>query len=416
VPSLDEFTKMLESSGEREISSTMAFVRILSSLIRNKNIKDRVVPIVPDEARTFGMEGLFRQLGIYASEGQKYEPEDSDQLMYYREDKKGQVLEEGINEAGAMSSWIAAATSYSTNELPMIPFYIYYSMFGFQRIGDLAWAAGDMQARGFLVGGTAGRTTLAGEGLQHQDGHSHLQASTIPNCVSYDPTYSYELAVIIQDGMRRMYVEEENVFYYLTVMNENYHHPAMPQNSEQGILKGLYQLSKSKKDDGQTPTVQLMGSGTILNECVSAAEILESQFGVAANVWSATSINELRREGLETQRWNMLHTAEKPRISYVEQCFQEQNGPVVAATDYMKVYADSIREFVPSRYVVLGTDGFGRSDDRQQLRNHFEVNHQYIIIAALFALYEDGSIDSDVVNKAIKQFNINPEKPSPDTL
>jgi pyruvate dehydrogenase E1 component len=385
-------------------------------LVRDKNIKDRIVPIVPDEARTFGMEGLFRQLGIYANEGQKYEPEDSDQLMYYREDKKGQVLEEGINEAGAMSSWIAAATSYSTNELPMIPFYIYYSMFGFQRIGDLAWAAGDMQARGFLVGGTAGRTTLAGEGLQHQDGHSHIQASTIPNCISYDPTYSYELAVIVQDGMRRMYVEEENVFYYLTVMNENYKHPAMPDGSAEGILKGLYQLSKSKKDDGQTPTVQIMGSGTILNECVAAAEILQAEFGVAANVWSATSINQLRREGLDTQRWNMLHPMEKPRLSYVEQCFQEQNGPVVAATDYMKVYADSIREFVPSRYVVLGTDGFGRSDDRQQLRNHFEVNHQYIVIAALSALLEDGSIDSEVVNKAIKQFNIDPEKPSPDTL
>jgi len=416
IPELDSFAKLLESSGDREISSTMAFVRILSSLIRDKNIKDRVVPIVPDEARTFGMEGLFRQLGIYASEGQKYKPEDSDQLMYYREDVKGQVLEEGINEAGAMSSWIAAATSYSTNELPMIPFYIYYSMFGFQRIGDLAWAAGDMQARGFLVGGTAGRTTLAGEGLQHQDGHSHLQASTIPNCVSYDPTYSYELAVIVQDGMRRMYVEEENVFYYLTVMNENYLHPSMPEGTEEGILKGLYQLSKSKKDDGKTATVQLIGSGTILNECKTAAEILESEFGVAANVWSATSINELRREGLETQRWNMLHPTEKPRISYVEQCLQDQNGPVIAATDYMKVYADSIREFVPSRYVVLGTDGFGRSDDRQQLRSHFEVNHKYIIVAALSALFEDGSIDAEVVNKAIKQFNIEPEKPSPDTL
>ncbi len=416
IPSLDTFSKLLESSGDREISSTMAFVRILSSLVRDKNIKDRIVPIVPDEARTFGMEGLFRQLGIYANEGQKYEPEDSDQLMYYREDKKGQVLEEGINEAGAFSSWIAAATSYSTNELPMIPFYIYYSMFGFQRIGDLAWAAGDMQARGFLVGGTAGRTTLAGEGLQHQDGHSHIQASTIPNCVSYDPTFSYELAVIVQDGMRRMYVNEENVFYYLTVMNENYKHPAMPENSAEGILKGLYQLSKSEKDNGKNPTVQLMGSGTILNECIAAAEILETEFGVAANVWSATSINELRREGLEAQRWNMLHPSEKPKLSYVEQCFQEQTGPVIAATDYMKVYADSIREFVPSRYVVLGTDGFGRSDDRQQLRSHFEVNREYIIVAALSALFEDGSLDAKIVNKAIKQFNIDPKKPAPDRL
>lgn len=416
TPKLDAFSKMLEASGEREFSTTMAFVRILSTLIRDKHLKDRIVPIVPDEARTFGMEGLFRQIGIYASEGQKYEPEDSDQLMYYREDMKGQVLEEGINEAGAMSSWIAAATSYSTNELPMIPFYIYYSMFGFQRIGDLAWAAGDMQARGFLVGGTAGRTTLAGEGLQHQDGHSHLQAATIPNCVSYDPTYSYELAVIVQDGLRRMYAEQENVFYYLTVMNENYAHPSMPKGAEKGILKGLYQLSKSKKDNGKNPTVQLMGSGTILNECVAAAQILESEYGIAANVWSATSMNELRREGLEVQRWNMLHPSDKPRVSYVEQCLQDQNGPVVAATDYMKVYADQIREFVPTRYMVLGTDGFGRSDDRQQLRNHFEVNHQHIVVAALSSLFEDGSIEAEVVNKAIKQFNIDPNKPSPDTL
>ncbi len=416
IPELSAFAKVLEASGDREFSTTMAFVRILSTLIRDKNLKDRIVPIVPDEARTFGMEGLFRQIGIYASESQKYEPEDSDQLMYYREDIKGQVLEEGINEAGAMSSWIAAATSYSTNELPMIPFYIYYSMFGFQRIGDLAWAAGDMQARGFMVGGTAGRTTLAGEGLQHQDGHSHLQAATIPNCISYDPTFSYELAVIVQDGLRRMYAEQENVFYYLTVMNENYAHPAMPEGAEEGILKGLYQLSKSENDNGKAPTVQLMGSGTILNECIAAAEILESEYGVAANVWSATSMNELRREGLEAQRWNMLHPSSKPRISYVEQCLQDQHGPVVAATDYMKVYADQIREFIPTRYVVLGTDGFGRSDDREQLRKHFEVNHKYIVVAALSALFEDGSIDAKVVNKAIKQFNINPDKASPDTL
>lgn len=416
IPPLETFSKLLESSGEREFSSTMVFVRMLSTLIRDKNLKDRIVPIVPDEARTFGMEGLFRQLGIYASEGQKYKPEDSEQLMYYREDKKGQVLEEGINEAGAMSSWIAAATSYSTNQLPMIPFYIYYSMFGFQRIGDLAWAAGDMQARGFLVGGTAGRTTLAGEGLQHQDGHSHVQAATIPNCISYDPTFSYELVVIVQDGMRRMYEEQENVFYYITVMNENYHHPAMPKDIEKGILKGLYQFSKSNKDDGNTPTVQLLGSGTILNECIHAAEILESEYQVAANVWSATSINELRREGNEVQRWNMLHPDEKPKISYVEQCLQDQNGPVIAATDYIKVHADSIRELVPSRYVVLGTDGYGRSDDREQLRSHFEVNYKYVILAALSALYEDGSIAIETVKKAIKQFNIDTEKLSPDKL
>ena len=416
IPSLDVFSKVMESTGEREISSTMAFVRILSTLVRDKNLKDRIVPIVPDEARTFGMESLFRQLGIYASEGQKYTPEDSEALAFYKESKKGQVLEEGINEAGAMSSWIAAATSYSTNELPMIPFYIYYSMFGFQRIGDLAWAAGDMQARGFMLGGTAGRTTLSGEGLQHQDGHTHIQASTIPNCISYDPTYAYELAVIVQDGLRRMYQEEENVFYYLTVMNEDYVHPAMPEGVEEGILKGLYQFKKSDKDNGKNPTVQLMGSGTIFRECEAAAEILEAEYGIATNLWSATSINELRREGLEAQRWNMLHPTEKPRMSFVESCFQDQNGPVIAATDYMKVYADSIREFVPSRYVVLGTDGFGRSDDREQLRNHFEVNHQYIVVAALSALYEDGSIDAKVVQKAIKQFNIDPDKPSPELL
>lgn len=416
VPPLSAFEKQLEDTGDREISTTMVFVRILSSLIRDKELKDRIVPIVPDEARTFGMEGLFRQLGIYASSGQMYEPEDSDQLMYYREDIKGQVLEEGINEAGAMSSWIAAATSYSTNELPMIPFYIYYSMFGFQRIGDLAWAAGDMQARGFLVGGTAGRTTLAGEGLQHQDGHSHLQAATIPNCVSYDPAFSYELAVIMQDGLRRMYQEQENVFYYLTVMNENYHHPALPEGAEQGIIKGLYKFKASSKDDGKTPTVQLMGSGTILNEVIAAAEILENEYGVAANVWSATSMNELRREGLATERWNILHPDEKPKISYVESCLQDENGPVVAATDYMKAYADSIRAFVPSNYVVLGTDGFGRSDDRESLRDHFEVNHKYIVVTALSALLEDGSVDAKQVSKAIKQFNINIDKPSPDQL
>ena len=416
VPELSAFEAQLESTGDREISTTMAFVRILSTLVRDKNIKDRVVPIVPDEARTFGMEGLFRQLGIYASEGQKYKPEDSDQLMYYREDQKGQVLEEGINEAGAFSSWIAAATSYSTNNLPMIPFYIYYSMFGFQRIGDLAWAAGDMQARGFLLGGTAGRTTLAGEGLQHQDGHSHIQASTIPNCISYDPTYSYELAVIMQDGLRRMYKEQENVFYYITVMNENYQHPAMPEGVEEGILKGLYLLQKAKNSSKAENTVQLMGSGTILNECIRAAEVLEKEYKVSANVWSATSFNELRRDGLNTQRWNMLHPEEKAKTNYVEKCLSKHNGPVIAATDYMKSYADSIREFVPNRYVVLGTDGFGRSDDRVSLRRHFEVDHRYIVVAALKGLLDEGSIDKKVVSKAIKDLGINPDRPTPDSL
>ena len=414
IPNLDVFSKLTESTGEREISTTMAFVRLLSVLLRDKTLKDYVVPIIPDEARTFGMEGLFRQLGIYSSEGQKYEPVDSDQLMYYREDKKGQVLEEGINEAGAMSSWIAAATSYSTNQLPMIPVYIYYSMFGFQRIGDLAWAAGDMQARGFLVGGTAGRTTLAGEGLQHQDGHSHLHASMIPNCVSYDPTYSYELAVIIQDGLKRMYQDEENVFYYLTVMNENYRHPALPKGSEEEILRGMYQLVDSKLDDSESGTVQLFGSGTILIECQKAAKVLEEEFSVATNVWSVTSFNELRRDGLEKQRWNVLHPMAKPKLSYVEDCLKDQTGPVIAATDYMKLYADSIREFVPSRYVVLGTDGYGRSDSRDKLRSYFEVCHRHIVVAALFALQEEGQIEGAVVEQAIQRFEIDPDSQSPD--
>ncbi len=406
IPPLESFKKQLDSSGKREISTTMAFVQILMALIRDKNLKDHIVPIVPDEARTFGMEGLFNSIGIYQPKGQQYLPEDSDTLLKYKESSKGQLLEEGINEAGAMSSWIAAATSYSTNDLPMIPFYIYYSMFGFQRIGDLAWAAGDMSARGFMLGGTAGRTTLNGEGLQHQDGHSHIQAGLIPNCVSYDPTFAYELAVIIQDGMRRMYVDHENVFYYLTVMNENYHHPEMPKGVEEGILKGLYLMTRSKKDDGKTPTVQLMGSGTILNECIAAAEILENEFKVASNIWSATSMNELARDGESCIRWNMLHPTKKPRISYVEKCLQEHNGPVIAATDYIKNYSNQIREFVPSRFITLGTDGFGRSDTREALRKHFEVDRYNIVVAALQGLAEDGAIDGKTVLKAITQFNL----------
>ena len=406
IPPLETFKKQLGSSGKREISTTMAFVQILMTLIRDKNIKDRIVPIVPDEARTFGMEGLFNSIGIYAPKGQKYKPEDADTLLKYKESTEGQLLEEGINEAGAMSSWIAAATSYSTNNLPMIPFYIYYSMFGFQRIGDLAWAAGDMQARGFMLGGTAGRTTLNGEGLQHQDGHSHIQAGLIPNCVSYDPTFAYELAVIIQDGLRRMYIDQENVFYYLTVMNENYQHPEMPKGAEEGILKGLYLYSRSQKDDGKTPTVQLMGSGTILNECIAAAEILENEYKVATNIWSATSMNELARDGESCTRWNMLHPTKKPRISYVEKCLQEHNGPVISATDYIKNYSNQIREFVPTRFITLGTDGYGRSDTREALRKHFEVDRYYIVVAALQGLAEDGAIDIQMVNKAITQFNL----------
>ncbi|MET0027552.1 MAG: pyruvate dehydrogenase (acetyl-transferring), homodimeric type [Candidatus Thiodiazotropha sp.] len=410
VPTLDTFKALLEGSGDREQSTTMAFVRLLNMLVRDKTLGKQIVPIVPDEARTFGMEGMFRQLGIYSSVGQLYEPVDADQVMFYREDKKGQILQEGINEAGAMSSWIAAATSYSNHGVSMIPFYIYYSMFGFQRIGDLAWAAGDMQARGFLLGGTAGRTTLAGEGLQHQDGHSHLMASTIPNCVAYDPTFAYELAVIIQDGMRRMYQEQENIFYYITVMNENYIQPAMPEGVEEGIVRGLYPLQEGGKSKKR---VQLMGSGTILREVIAAAQLLEKDFKVSADIWSATSFNELRREGLEVERWNTLHPDAEPRVSYVTQCLSGRKGPVIAATDYIRSYADQIRAFVPARYSVLGTDGYGRSDMRSQLRKFFEVNRYYIVIAALKALVDEGGLEADVVNKAIKQYKIDPEKPNP---
>lgn len=408
IPELPIFDALLQGSGDREISTTMAFVRILNILLKDKKLNKYVVPIVPDEARTFGMEGMFRQIGIYSASGQLYEPVDHDQVMYYREDKKGQILEEGINEAGAFSSWISAATSYSSHGMQMIPFYIFYSMFGFQRIGDLAWAAGDMQARGFLLGGTAGRTTLAGEGLQHQDGHSHLMAATIPNCISYDPTFSYELAVIIQDGMRRMFKNQENVYYYITVMNENYAHPAMPKGAEEGIVKGLYAFRKNK--DAQC---QLMGSGTILNEVIAAAELLETDFNIKSNIWSATSFNELRREGLLIERWNMLHPDKKAKASYVEKSLAKENGPVIAATDYMKTYPDQIRQFVPQKFHVLGTDGFGRSDTRKQLRKFFEVNRYYIAIAALHALAEEGAIDKKQVKEAINKYDIDSEKPDP---
>ncbi|MET0048662.1 MAG: pyruvate dehydrogenase (acetyl-transferring), homodimeric type [Sedimenticola sp.] len=413
VPELGFFKALLEGTGEKEMSTTMAFVRMLTTLIRDKKVGKYVVPIIPDEARTFGMEGMFRQLGIYSSVGQLYTPVDSDQVMYYREDKKGQVLQEGINEAGAMSSWIAAATSYSNHGASMIPFYVYYSMFGFQRIGDLAWAAGDMQARGFLIGGTAGRTTLAGEGLQHQDGHSHLQAATIPNCVSYDPAFAYELAVVVQDGMRRMYQEQENVFYYITVMNENYTQPAMPEGVEEGIIKGMYLY----KAGGRKKTkVQLLGSGTILLEVIAAGELLEKDFNVSADIWSVTSFNELRKEGLDKERWNMLHPEKKPRVSYVEQQLGKRKGPVVAATDYMRSYADQIRTFIPADYRVLGTDGYGRSDMRSQLRKFFEVNRYYIVLAALKSLADQGDVPVSEVNKAIKKYRIDPEKPNPVTV
>jgi len=411
APPLEFFEKVTAGSGEREISTTMAFVRLLTALTRHEGLGRRVVPIVPDEARTFGMEGLFRQLGIYASEGQLYEPVDHEQVMYYREDQEGQILQEGINEAGAMSSWIAAGTAYANHGFQLIPFYIFYSMFGFQRVGDLAWAAGDSRTRGFLLGGTSGRTTLNGEGLQHQDGHSHLAAATIPNCVAYDPTYAYELAVIVQDGMRRMLDEQEDVFYYVTVMNENYHHPPLPEGVREGILRGMYLLQEAQ---GEAPRrVQLLGSGAILREVEAAAELLRSDWEVEADVWSVTSFTELRRDGLEVERWNGLHPEDAPRESTVARELAGRRGPVVAATDYQKALPDLIRPFVPGRYRVLGTDGFGRSDTREQLRHFFEVNRHFVVVAALKALMDDGAVPPALVAKAIEKYGIDPEKPYP---
>ena len=415
VPELAAFDALLKSSEEREMSTTMAFVRILNTIIRDKKIGKYVVPIVPDESRTFGMEGMFRQLAIYSSVGQLYRPEDADQLMYYKEDKHGQILQEGINEPGAMCSWIAAATSYSTHGIQMIPFYIYYSMFGFQRVGDLCWAAGDSRARGFLLGGTAGRTTLNGEGLQHEDGHSHLLASTVPNCISYDPTFAYELAVIVQDGLRRMYAKQEDVFYYITVMNENYTHPAMPAGAESAILKGMYLLSEAQGDKRQ-PRVQLLGSGTILREVIAAADLLENDFGVAADIWSCPSFTQLRRDGMQVQRWNLLHPEQPPRRSHIEQCLEGRSGPAIAATDYMQTFADQIRPFVKRTYRVLGTDGFGRSDFRKQLRRFFEVDRYYVAVAALKALAEDGVVAASKVSEALQKYNIDPNKPYPPSV
>ena len=415
APALSAFDTQLAGTGEREVSTTMAFVRMLTALIRDKEIGQYIVPIVPDEARTFGMEGLFRQLGIYSAKGQLYEPQDADQLMYYREDIKGQILEEGINEAGAFSSWIAAATSYTNNDISTIPFYIFYSMFGFQRVGDLAWAAADMQARGFLLGGTAGRTTLAGEGLQHADGHSHILCANIPNCVSYDPTFAYELAVITQDGLRRMFEEQENIFYYLTLMNENYAHPEMPAGAQEGILKGMYLLRAGveAKRGKKMPRVQLLGSGTILREVIAAADLLQSEYNVSADVWSVTSFTELSREGLNVQRWNLYHPEEKPRRSYVESCLTGHSGPVVAATDYVRLYAEQIRSLIRQPYAVLGTDGFGRSDTRERLREFFEVDRHTITFSALKALADEGDLALATVSKALKRLNIDPDKPSP---
>ncbi len=365
------------------------------------------------------MEGLFRQLGIYSPVGQLYEPVDSEQLMSYKESKNGQILQEGITEAGSISSWMAAGTAYSTHGINMIPFYIFYSMFGFQRIGDLAWAAGDIQARGFLLGGTSGRTTLNGEGLQHEDGHSHLFSANIPNCVSYDPTFNYEVAVIIQDGIRRMYQEQENIFYYITVMNENYRHPEMPEGAESGILKGMYRLregSAKGKGKKKAPRVQLLGSGSILREVIAGAELLESDFGVAADVWSATSFTELRRDGVDAERWSMLHPEKPRRASYVEECLADGEGPVVAATDYVRMFADQIRPYVPKRYVVLGTDGYGRSDTRKKLRRFFEVDRYYVTVAALKALADGGDVPASKASEAIKRYEIDPDKPNPITV
>jgi pyruvate dehydrogenase E1 component len=413
IPELSAFDALLQATADgREISTTMAFVRILTTLLRDKQVGPRVVPIVPDESRTFGMEGLFRQIGIFSQVGQLYKPQDADQLMYYREDSKGQILQEGINEPGAMASFIAAGTSYSTSNTPMIPFYIYYSMFGFQRVGDLAWAAGDMRTRGFMIGGTSGRTTLNGEGLQHEDGHSHVLASTIPNCVSYDPTYGYELAVIIQSGLKRMYADNEDVYFYITTLNENYPHPAMPQGAEEGILKGMYKL-RTVGGDGSALKVRLLGSGAILREVEAGAELLAKDFGVASEIWSVTSFTELRREGLETERWNMLHPEAEQRVAYVEQCLGKGQGPVIAATDYMKVIADGVRPYVPASYKVLGTDGFGRSDYRRALRSFFEVDRFHVAVAALKSLADDQLLPAKRVSEAIAKYNIDPEKPDP---
>ncbi len=410
IPKLSVFDPILKGSGEREMSTTMAFVRMLNILIRDKKMGKNIVPIVPDEARTFGMEGMFRQLGIYSSVGQLYTPQDQDQVMFYKEDKTGQILEEGINEAGAFSSWIAAGTAYSTHNVNMVPFYIYYSMFGFQRIGDLAWAAGDSRARGFLLGGTAGRTTLAGEGLQHQDGHGMVQAALIPNCISYDPTFSYEMAVIIHDGLNRMYVDQESIYYYITAMNENYQHPAMPKGVEDGILKGMYLFSGGGK---KKKKVQLMGSGTILREVIAAGEMLADEWGVDADIWSCTSFNELMRDAQAVERWNRLHPLEDAKVPHITQLLTGRRGPAIAATDYIKSYSAQVAPWVPMAYTTLGTDGFGRSDTRAQLRKHFEVDRYHVVVAALKALADEGTLAAAKVAEAIEKYGLDTEKTNP---
>ena len=411
IPPLEAFKAQLQNTGEREISTTMAFVRILTTLLRDKELGKHIVPIVPDESRTFGMEGLFRSIGIYNPAGQHYTPEDREQMSYYREAADGQVLQEGINEAGAMADWIAAATSYSNHGVPMIPFFIYYSMFGFQRVGDLAWAAGDSRARGFMLGGTAGRTTLNGEGLQHEDGHSHIIAGTVPNCISYDPTFQHEVAVIVQHGMTRMYQDQEDVYFYITLMNENYAHPDMPAGCEAGIIRGLYRLKEVKKPGRKH--VNLLGSGTILIQAIKAAEMLEADYGITADIWSATSLNELARDGQDAARWNRLNPLEAPRVPYVTQALSKAKGPVIAATDYMKNYAEQIRAFVPGRYTVLGTDGFGRSDSRVNLRRFFEVDANHIAAAAMVDLFRDGAVDEATLKAALAKYDIDGAKPNP---
>ena len=417
IPPLSAFEPLLKASGEgREISTTMSIVRLLNILLKDKAIGKRVVPIVPDESRTFGMEGLFRQIGIWNQLGQNYLPEDHDQLMFYKESKTGQVLQEGINEAGAMSDWIAAATAYSVHKEQMIPFYICYSMFGLQRTMDLYWAAADQRARGFLIGGTAGRTTLNGEGLQHEDGHSLVLSGLIPNCISYDPTFAYEIAVIMHEGMRRMFVEQEDVFYYLTVMNENYEHPEMPQGMEADIIKGMYLFRRGAAVAAGTPRVQLLGSGTIFREVIAAADLLKTDWGVEADLWSCPSFTELAREGVDAARWSMLHPSEKPRQTHVEHCLGDTHGPVIAATDYVRQYAEQIRPFINRRYVTLGTDGFGRSDTRKALRHFFEVDRYWVTLAALKALADDGAIDRKKVAEAIAKYGIDSNKPNPVTV
>jgi pyruvate dehydrogenase E1 component len=406
------FEPQLKGSSGREISTTMVFVQLLTKLMRDKAIGRHIVPIVPDESRTFGMEGMFRTFGIYSQVGQLYHPEDADQLMFYKEDRTGQILEEGINEAGAMASWIAAATSYSSSNMPMNPFYIFYSMFGFQRVGDLAWAAGDMRSRGFLIGGTSGRTTLNGEGLQHQDGHSHILSSTIPNCVSYDPTFGYELATIIRHGLERICVAQDDVFYYITVLNENYVHPPLPPGAEEGIIRGLY-LFKAADSTARVPKVQLLGSGAILREVIAGAELLEKDFGVAADIWSVTSFTELAREAEEVERWNALHPFEQPRVPYLNATLERHDGPIIASTDYVKLFAQQIAPYLRRSYRALGTDGFGRSDFRRKLRRHFEVDRHFVAIAALKALADENRLPSIKVVEAIKRYGVDPEKPSP---